>query len=512
MPAMKYLRFYLDRDCVVVPGYGTTKNVRKGCGRWTLAHTQRNVDMLKNNAKVINGTGGLLIVDVDPKNGGSVDALRRRFPDLPDTRTVQTVTPHPNGFGTHLIFTIPDDVRLANRQLGTGIDVPHSVMLPGSVVLCDDWVKRTYKLVNEIDPAPAPLALIAAIDKGLDSEVPTRVELDPEDSDATVDSLVDEFADAGPGERNATFLRVAPPVIRLKGAEGADMLRRAYGGDDDGWLESAVNSAMEKYLGAAAPNPTLPSRYAARALRQIVQEARYGKWSGPRGATDRKVLLGVVRMCDSKGRMWAVSSIRTLALVTGLEPKTVNSAVTRLIESIRLCVIGNDHEGAGEYTPIVRELTTVGSKGITPPRGLSVDPLHDVWLGDGLTGRHSHVFDLVSVGVRRAKQIATAGGMGYGTAREALATLIEVGMLERQGTAYSATAGVVEIADKLAVERGGAEKRAKLGERIREERARPRGDAIRLAADEVPHADTGEIDDDLRRWHEEELMRQLGLI
>ncbi|HEY5149903.1 MAG TPA: hypothetical protein VIJ23_08785, partial [Mycobacterium sp.] len=67
MPAMKYLRFYLDRGCVVVPGYGKTKNTRKGCGGWTVEATRRNVSMLMRNAKVINGSGRLLIVDVDPK-------------------------------------------------------------------------------------------------------------------------------------------------------------------------------------------------------------------------------------------------------------------------------------------------------------------------------------------------------------------------------------------------------------------------------------------------------------
>ena len=91
---MKYLRFYLERNCVVMPGWGKTKNTRKGCGGWTLWHTKHNKDWLKKNAKVRNGTGGLLIVDVDPKNGGSVEALRQRFPDLPDTRTVNTVTQH----------------------------------------------------------------------------------------------------------------------------------------------------------------------------------------------------------------------------------------------------------------------------------------------------------------------------------------------------------------------------------------------------------------------------------
>jgi hypothetical protein len=511
MPAMKYLRFYLDRDCVVIPGWGKTKKVRRGCDRWTLVDTQRNPDMLKKNAKVLNGTGGLLIVDVDPKNGGSVEALHQRFPDLPITRTVQTVTPHPNGLGTHLIFTIPDDVRVAGRQLGTGIDVPHAVMLPGSVVLCDDGVERTYELVNEIEPAPAPLALIAAVDKGQDSGVARSVEFD-ECADGTVAPLVAKFAAAGPGDRNRTFLQVAPAVIRLKGAEGADMLRAVYTGDDDGWLESALKNAMEKYIGAAAPSSTITSKYVTEALRRLELEARYGKWSGTTGATDRKVFLALVRMCASMGRMTALASVRSLALLTGFEPKTVGSALARLIESGRQCIVGNDADGTPEYTPIVGELTTAVSEE-SPLRGFHVDALHDVWLGDGLTGRHSHVLDLVSVGVRRAKAIATAGGMGYDTARDALATLVDTGMVDRQGTAYSVPADVVEIADKLAVGRGGVNKRAKLAERIREERARPRGDAVRLAAGDVTvDVDADDVYDDLRRWHEEELMRQLGLI
>jgi hypothetical protein len=126
-------------------------------------------------------------------------------------------------------------------------------------------------------------------------------------------------------------------------------------------------------------------------------------------------------------------------------------------------------------------------------------------LGDGLTGRHSHVFDLVSVDVRRAKEIATAGGMGYDTAREALRELVEVGMLEKHGTVYSVPSDVAQIADNLAVERGGPERWIKLADRIRDERARPRGDA-------APDVSDDGHDDDLRRWHEEELMRQLGRI
>ena len=66
-----------------------------------------------------------------------------------------------------------------------------------------------------------------------------------------------------------------------------------------------------------------------------------------------------------------------------------------------------------------------------------MDPVHDVWLSDGLTGRASHVFDLVDVGNRKASQVAAAGGMGRDAARDALAALVDVGLLEKQGTAYT---------------------------------------------------------------------------
>nr|WP_152665917.1 hypothetical protein [Mycobacterium sp. UM_NZ2] len=170
--------------------------------------------------------------------------------------------------------------------------------------------------------------------------------------------------------------------------------------------------------------------------------------------------------------------------------------------------MGTDDEGAAEYAPILGESTTVISKGESPIRGFSVDPLGDVWLSDGLTGRHSHVFDLVDGGVCRAKQIATAGGMGVDTARDALKALVEAEMLVKQGTVYSVPADVDQVAEKLAAERGGKEKRAKLTARIDAERARPRGDAT-PAPDDV---DANDIDEEWRRWQDEELMRQLGII
>lgn len=497
---MKYLRFYLDRNCVVVPGWGKTKNTRGGCSGWTSEDTKRNVAKLRRNAKLVNGTGGLLVIDIDPKNGGSVDLLRQRFPDLPDTRTVSTVTPHPDGPGVHLIFTIPDDVSVAtNRGLGTGIDVPHSVLVPGSKVALDDGTVRQYELIVDIEPAPAPLALIAAVARH-HREFLGEDQAPGDADDGLVQRLVAEFADAGAGERNAVYTKVAPVVIGLKGEEGADILRWAYTGDDD-WLESALKSTLWKYEGMTpARTVSKPSRYVVDVLAIAENNARFGSWPGRAGASDRKVMLAVIEACVARGTMTAPASIRTLALATGLETKTVGRSVARLVESGRLFIVKKTEDGTPEYAPVVGEMTTVSNKGIP----LGIPSLSEVWLSDGLGGRCSQVLDLVSAGVRRATPLAKAGGMGLDAARDALAALVEAGLVIRNGLDHYIAPDAVEVAERVSKERGGLLRWIYLEERIRDERARPRGDEVAAAK---------AVDDERRRREEdEELMRQLGIL
>ncbi|MBX7435531.1 bifunctional DNA primase/polymerase [Mycobacterium sp. Y57] len=497
---MKYLRFYLDRKCVVVPGWGKTKNTRGGCSGWTSEDTKRNVGKLRRNAKLVNGTGGLLVVDIDPKNGGSIDLLRQRFPGLPDTRTVSTVTPHPDGPGVHLIFTIPNDVKVAtNRGLGTGIDVPHSVLLPGSEVELDDGTERRYELIADIEPAPAPLALIAAVAQAR-REFVDQAPGDADD-DGLVEHLVAEFADAWAGERNEIYIKVAPLVIGLKGEEGADMLRWAYTGDDHDWLESALKSTLWKYEGVT-PTRTVakPSPYVVDALAIADHQARFGRWPGRIGASDRKVMLAIIEACSARGAMSAPASIRDLALWAGMEPKTAGKSVARLVSSGRLFVTRRADDGTSEYAPIVGEMTTVISKGI--PLGIPL--LDDVWLSDGLGGRCSQVFDLVGFGIRRATPLAKAGGMGIDAARDALAALVEANLVIRDGLDHYIAPDAVAVADQLSKERGGLLRWVYLQERIRDERARPRGDAVAAAK---------AADDSRRRRDEdEELMRQVGML
>lgn len=231
--------------------------------------------------------------------------------------------------------------------------------------------------------------------------------------------------------------------------------------------------------------------------------ALYGAWSGASGATDRKVLLAILQFCRNAQALAAVASVRTLSLFTGLEPKTVNSATARLVKLESICVLGQDDSGT-EYGLIVPGLTTVPSKGESPLRGFPIDPLDAVWLSDGFSGRHSQVFDLVNVGICSAKEINTAGDMAYSTARSVLSRLVEVGLLERNGTAYTVAEGAEQIAEKLSMEMGGLEKYVRLSDRIDEERARPRGDELAAAV---------KAEDDRRRRDEDEqeLMRQLGI-
>lgn len=62
---------------------------------------------------------GLLVSDVDPRNGGSLEELYARFPELRQTRTAQSA----NG-GWHLYLRYPGfAVASGQNVLGPGIDV-----------------------------------------------------------------------------------------------------------------------------------------------------------------------------------------------------------------------------------------------------------------------------------------------------------------------------------------------------------------------------------------------------
>ena len=110
-------------------------------------------------------TDELLVIDVDPKNGGSIDALLAMGP-LPDTQVSET----PSG-GTHYIFDLPAEVSVPNSvgKLARGIDVRGRgglIVLPGSTINgCDyHWVEGYSP--KERKRALAPDWLIELAKKG----------------------------------------------------------------------------------------------------------------------------------------------------------------------------------------------------------------------------------------------------------------------------------------------------------------------------------------------------------
>ena len=106
-----------------------------------------------NNIGIVAGKSGLVVVDIDPRNGGDESALTM---DLPDT--VQTNTP--TG-GRHLFYLQPHGEFIGNPKSGyDGIDikgVAGYVIAPGSIhPNGGEYVFADGKAPGQIDVAPCP--------------------------------------------------------------------------------------------------------------------------------------------------------------------------------------------------------------------------------------------------------------------------------------------------------------------------------------------------------------------
>ena len=109
---------------------------------------------------------GHLVVDVDPRHGGSQTLAE--LPELPPTLTAVT-----GGGGTHAWFTIPPGSDLAQRSIGDGVDTRIGgrgyVVAPPTVHASG----RAYAWVDSTTPiAPAPAWLLALLEKSPRSETP----------------------------------------------------------------------------------------------------------------------------------------------------------------------------------------------------------------------------------------------------------------------------------------------------------------------------------------------------
>lgn len=550
-----HLAFYLDRSCVVVPCRSGTKQQRKGSAEWTAADSRTRRDELRGNAAMRNGTGGLLVVDIDAKNGGSLAELVGRFPGInTDTRTVQTVSAGEHGRGLQLLYTLPDAFKirplvLVAGEAGPKVEVASFAMLPGSRARgSKGWEPnppmRVYTLVNDADPIPAPDALLAAVEAlvAVEGVKPASGGVERGTARAQLDFLVTQLARAGDGQRNEAWTQYALPIVRqceALGEDAASVLTMAYeqsGGVDTSWLRAAIRNTLR--TAATAPSGARGlGPYALDELTELETWARFAPWPGASGPTDRRVFLAVVRLCLSQGRTETGYGKRNLALCAGVSEEAVEASLKRLEAAGRLEIAKNGNfmsrrpvlspdDTTHIFPPLVSE-----SIGTNPDMCMSVDALSMVWAvpktdhGSGLTGRHGQLFDLVCAGLETARVLGDYIGSRADSLSRTLARLVEVGLLVKTGTTYGPARDAGELTERLALDLGGVEVCAYRENRYRDE-AEQYEEASQRATEpsELPdwvidpyvvnHVEesASEDDSDRRRWEDEqELLRQMGL-
>ncbi|MFD3748004.1 bifunctional DNA primase/polymerase [Nocardia sp. NPDC058633] len=567
--AAAHLGFYLDRGCVVVPCLPGKKHVVKGAGDWTPERSVADRERLSRNAAVRNGTGGLLVVDIDAKHGGSLGLMAELFPDSTMTRTIQTVSPGVNGLGAQLIYSIPDGFKIRqcvlarNDQGEPMIEVAAFAMLPGSRARGSDGKQRFYEVVRDLSPYAATPELLAAVEARAVVEGSDAAPADRDIADARIqlNAMVARVAAAGPGQRNEVFTQCALPVVRLCDVldeDPEDVLTSAYeqsGGTDRGWIASAVRSAVRGATGGPL-GPQGLGQWAKARLSKIETWARFAPWCGKAGPSDRRVLLALVAACVGQGNTETTLGRRKLAVIAGVSEEAVEDALKRLTTQGHLQTFKQEkwsvrrplppvEDNSHMFPPLVREIPTTGDLSDDLWKGLS--PLHMIWStpktakGLGLDGRHGHLYDLVCGGLTTAKALGDYIGSRPDSLNRPLVRMVEVGLLVKSGRGFAPADDAGQLADKLALELGAVEvcahrenryqdddvKWVEVQRRQRESAQQPSKvhDSIvdlleSSVQQELSDQEKAEIlqevaeeaEDERRRWEDEqELMRQLGI-
>ena len=153
---------------------------------------------------------GLVVIDIDPRNGGSLDAY-----DFPRTRTATT----PGG-GWHLYYRVAEDVRLRGK-LGTGIDVKRRgyVLLAPSV----NADGAAYEWTGTPLIAPLPDELLSVLDRDAEGPAPTDdFTFESRYGQTALESEIGRLLTAPEGERNDSLNKAAFAMGQLI---AADVLR-----------------------------------------------------------------------------------------------------------------------------------------------------------------------------------------------------------------------------------------------------------------------------------------------
>lgn len=435
------------------------------------------------NRFAVNGTGGVLCIDVDPKNGGSVEGFLEAFPECAELATLIVSTA--SGVGRHLFYRIPDGFRIRTRLGGDciapGVDVPSQYLLARSTV-----AGVRYQVLTDNPIPDAPVSLLAAVDAGVTREQPATRTGDS----AIVAGLVRRLAESAPGDRFAVNGQVCIPAIRELGVpEAWKRLSEAYPGDDLGEYRRWFDSACSKAGLDAVRLEHCWSRRRDDVLRAAGEACRlewHGFTTGKAGVGERRLLWWIVERCRAGNELFTEFWSWEAAVGTAMYPDQVRAVLGRLPRAV---VTGGGGEPwrvqlalSAEFMGLqVTPPTNTTTGGVTiQPTFSALSPVSDVWDHPGLTGWHSLVFDNVSaLGAVTVPDLVEVSALPRRTVFDIVSALIRRGLLEK-------SAGKVFVPDTAATVKGTDVKRKRVVARLRKEAAklaRLREDSARLWAE-----------------------------
>lgn len=183
-------------------------------------------ELLDTNNNIAIATGkasGIVVIDIDPDHGGSIDAVAELAMESISTRSHRT-----RSGGTHLIFRYPDGVDhigLSVGKLAVGVDVRADggyIVAPSSSI-----DGATYSVLNDGDIADLPNRILARI-LPIDRDVPTSHYQYPDDQYEDVvrwhKNNVREAANAPDGSRDDTAYRLMVRSFQLSHCVPDDVL------------------------------------------------------------------------------------------------------------------------------------------------------------------------------------------------------------------------------------------------------------------------------------------------
>ena len=440
------------------------------------------------NKYVVNGTGGLVCVDVDPKNGGSIAGFYAAFPECRGLSTLIVATA--SGVGRHLFYRIPDGFRIRTRlganQIAPGVDVPHQYLMAGSEV-----AGRVYSVLVGSAPAEAPASLLAVLDAGSARLMP--VEAASAGMSEIVAGLVAQLRNAAPSRRFDAFGKIGIPVIRELGEEQAwTVLSDAYPGDDLSEFRRWFDSACVEAGGAAIRRVNGFSALRDQVTEYLMARCRLGRLpftTGKAGVVERRLLWRILVLCREANELKVDVWIPELAAGAALYPDQVRDVIERLpvhtakgghspwtisvspcLDSMGIKVTPLAEKGRGWFLSVE---DCPGEVTYTPMDSRHPDPNHPVWDSGGLTGHHSMVLDYVSVGAVSRAELVGKVPVSRAVVYSCVSKLVDHGLVEDvDGTlrVHREIEGNAEVAAEV---HGGSAKRGKVAARIaRDERKR----------------------------------------